>query len=80
MAKTAWYAIVHCGGGRSPTPAKGPFKSKTEAEDALRRFRERHGHRAGTYLAATSSRIVGPFRSRTSAKNVDIGDACAYLR
>jgi hypothetical protein len=68
-----WYAIVSF--GSSPAPAKGPFASVEKAEDAVSRFRSRHGSLAGTYLAAGSTRIVGPFASRAAAREADISDA-----
>lgn len=67
-----WFAIVTFGGAYNPTPAKGPFRSVDEALGAVERFRQRHGANAGTYLAATSARIVGPCPTRRAAQGTDI--------
>ena len=68
-----WYTIVQAGG--DPRPAKGPFKSVQEAEAAFGRFQDRHGYMAGTYLAAGSTRLVGPYRTRREALQADISTA-----
>lgn len=67
-----WYTFVLFGGG--PCPARGPHKTIEAAEEAVRRFRIRHGHEAGTHLAAGSVRMVGPFGSRRAAQEADISD------
>lgn len=69
-----WYTIVSAGGFYNPTPARGPFRGREEAGAALERFCERYGALSGTYLAATSARIVGPFRTRAVARDMDISD------
>lgn len=74
-----WYAIVSAGSFSTPVPARGPFRGRDEAEAAWERFAERHGGLAGTYLAATSARIVGPFRTRSIAQDVDISDYHRHL-
>jgi len=70
-----WYTIVTDGGATNPTPARGPWKSYEDADAAILAFRERHGHLAGTYLAATNARIVGPYRTRRAALEADISTA-----
>ena len=65
-----WYTIVHC--GSDPQPAKGPFRTVGEAEEAMQRFRGRHGYLAGTFLAAGATHIAGPFRTRQQARGADI--------
>jgi hypothetical protein len=71
-----WYTIVSC--GMNPAPARGPFKTLAEAREAVERFSERYGSEAGTYLAAGSVTIVGPFRTRKDAKEADISDYPEY--
>lgn len=71
-----WYTIVSC--GVNPSPARGPFKALQDARDAVNRFNERYGSEAGTFLAAGSVRIVGPFKSRNDAKEADISDYLEY--
>ena len=67
-----WYTIASF--GSDPAPAQGPFRSAEEADAAVERFRARHGHLAGTWLAAGSVRILGPFKTRREAQNADISD------
>ena len=73
----AWYTIVHA--GSDPQPAKGPFKSVREAEAAMGRFQDRHGYMAGTYLAAGSTRIVGPYETRREALQADISLSLIHI-
>ncbi len=70
--KNSWYTILTCGGAYSPTPARGPFKSVEKAEEALENFRGRHGAHAGTWLAAGSTVMAGPYASRRAAQGADI--------
>ena len=74
----AWYTIVHA--GSDPQPAKGPFHSVRESEEAFGRFQDRHGYMAGTYLAAGSTRIVGPYETRREALQADISTAPVPVR
>jgi hypothetical protein len=70
---TTYFAIVSFGGGNTPTPKKGPYPSFDAAQKAVKDFREKHGHLAGTYLAATSCRIY-EYVDRKSAFDADISD------
>jgi hypothetical protein len=74
----AWYTIVHA--GSDPQPAKGPFKSVREAEAAIGRFQDRHGSMTGTYLAAGSTRLVGPFQTKREALQADISTSAILQR
>jgi hypothetical protein len=67
-----WWTWVHF--GSDPSPARGPFKSLAEAEEAGNRFSQRYGSLAGTYCAAGSHRIVGPYRTRREALAADISN------
>ena len=69
-----WYTILTCGGAYNPTPARGPWKTVEEAEQAVDNFRGRRGWKAGTLLATTNARIAGPFASRREALAADISD------
>jgi hypothetical protein len=73
-----WYAIVGTGGGHRP--AHGPFSSIDAADDAVERFRDRHGHKAGTYLSASHARLVGPFETRAAAKRASINSSKPVVR
>ena len=66
-----WYAWVRFGG--NPSPAKGPFKTVEEAKEALSRFRERYGSRAGTYENAGCIRL-NVYPTRAAARDGDISD------
>jgi hypothetical protein len=72
----AWYTIRGAGGG--PKPAPGPYRTIAEAEEAIERFRERHGDAAGTHLAAGSVRIL-EYATRTKAREGDISDGAAQI-
>lgn len=72
-----WFAWVTCGG--DPAPARGPFRSIEEAEEALARFRERHGYLAGTYEAAGSLRLQA-YPTREKARGADISDDGKIVR
>lgn len=61
--------------GSDPMPARGPFTSIQDANDAMDRFNSRYGHLAGTYLASGSVRLVGPYSTRAKALNADISTA-----
>ena len=74
-----WWTILTF--GSDPCPARGPFRSLADARAAVRRFRQREGALAGTWLAASSARIVGPFQTRAAAKRADVSDyGCAGVR
>ncbi len=68
--KGTWYTFVVWGSG--PAPARGPHPSEEAALEALRRFNRRHGADAGTYAAAGSVRLAGPFKTRREAKEADV--------
>lgn len=68
-----YYTFVCFGSG--PMPARGPFRSLEEADEAMARFQSRHGYVAGTYLASGSVRLVGPYPTRAKALVADIGTA-----
>lgn len=57
----------------------GPWKSETEADDALSAWRERRGAEAGSIEAASALRIAGPFATREVARHADISDYTEYL-
>ena len=69
----SFFAIVSFGGATIPTPKKGPYLSMQAVEKVLENFREKHGHLAGTYLAATSCRIY-EYSERRFAIDADISD------
>ncbi len=73
MKNENWYTFVRF--GSDPMPARGPFKSVEEADEAMEAFRFRYGHLAASYLASGSVRMVGPFPSRAKARNADISTA-----
>lgn len=75
-ARTAsWHAIVHFGSsGNCPSAPHGPYRSREEADEALSRFLRRLGADGGSYAAATSVRVVGPFPTRAVARDADISD------
>lgn len=76
--KDHYYTFVRF--GSDPMPARGPFKSIEEAEEAMERFRYRHGHLAGTWVASGSVRLVGPFATRKAAREADISTARSVQR
>ena len=64
-----WYIVV--GVGRGPRP-RGPWRSLDEAREAIARWFRRHGQHAGTYWAAGSCRLTGPYRTRRQALEASI--------
>jgi len=67
-----WYTIVQW--GADPAPSRGPFQSIAEADMAVERFCKKWGSEAGTYLAVGCVRLLGPFQTRETARDADIGD------
>jgi len=80
MTNDGWYTVVSNGGAlvtAYPTDwPRGPWKSEAEAEEALDRWVERRdlADLWGTIQAAHNIRVVGPFRTREIARQVDISD------
>ena len=72
-----WYVILKA--GSHPAPARGPHRSLDEAQEAWNRFFERYGGMAGSYIAAGSVRIAGPFRTRREAAAADISIPHPYV-
>ena len=64
-----WYTFVKW--GSNPAPAKGPFSTREEADEAVERFRDRHEDMAETYL---SSVRMKSYPTRSEARDADIGD------
>lgn len=73
---TQWYTTVSFGTlfYEGPHIPHGPWKSLDEAQAALKRWSDRSGWLAGTYLNAHNIRIAGPYRTREEARNADISN------
>lgn len=65
-----WFAVVSV--GTKYKGPRGPFRSREEADEAVRRWSAREGYLGGSILAAASVRVYGPYATRRAAKRADI--------
>lgn len=74
---TEWWTTVSF--GALYDGPSGPWKSEEAAAGAMSHWRDRKGADAGSIEAASSLRVVGPFRSRAIARQADISDYPKHL-